>query len=398
MIYGFYFRFIKATHNKTLSIIFSRLARLVYLCIFQFKRLSIKRKTIQLSEQDARARIDAFYPDPHGRAEVSNPPIDDAIDLSIVVPIYNYVGLIEKNIESILHQKTQYHFEVILIDDGSTDGSRDVILRYQKHPNVKVILQDNHGIAGARNTGINHASGRYLMFVDCDDTVREDLVETLLNKAMSEDCDMVMCAHNLCKERDGQVYQIIPNIYPGKNLLGYKNGDEIMNYAGLPWCKVYKREMWNQVRFLPGYWYEDSIIQFLLFPQCKRFEYIPRVCYDYRWYENNFSHTQGDKSTNKKTIDRYWVLLGMLEKYEELGLPKDGQFYTLLLKHLSMYYYPTIAGMDKEIVEALFVLGCGLLRQYRPEGGCKLPYILRVTEKAMLSEDIELWKLVSMYQ
>ena len=398
MIYGFYFRFFKATHNKTLSIILSRLARLVYLVLFQVKRILLRHRKVTLSVQEARARIDAFYPDPHGRAAAQNPPIDETIDLSIVVPVYNYANLIEKNIESLLNQKTSVHYELILVDDGSTDGSRDIVLRYQDQPNVKVILQENQGIAGARNTGVNHASGRYLMFVDCDDEAGEDLVETLMSKALAEDCDIVMCAHNLCKEHGGEVYQIIPNIYPKKNLLGYKNGDEIMNYAGLPWCKVYKRELWDQVRFLPGYWYEDSIIQFLLFPQCRHFEYIPKVCYNYRWYEQNFSHTQGDNSTDKKTIDRYWVLLGMLEKYEEMGLPKDGMFYALLLKHLSAYYYPTFARMDGEIVEALYVLGCGLLKQYRPEDGCKLPYMLRVTEKAMLSGDIELWKLASKYQ
>ncbi len=398
MIYGFYFRFFKATKNKTLSIILSRLFRWVSLFVFQAKRILLKHRSVSLSEQGAKACIDTFYPDPHGRAASQNPPMNPDIDLSIVVPIYNYVNLIEKNIESLLNQKTGCRYELILVDDGSTDGSRDIVLRYQNRPNVKIILQQNRGIAGARNVGIDHASGRYLMFVDCDDEASEDLVEALMSKALSSDCDIAMCAHNLCKERDGQVYQIIPNIYPGKNLLGYKNGDEIMNYAGLPWGKVYKREMWDQVRFLPGYWYEDSIIQFLLFPQCKHFEYIPIVCYDYRWYEQNFSHTQGDNSTDKKTIDRYWVLLGMLEKYEEMGLSKDGQFYTMLLKHLSAYYYPTFAGMDGEIVDALFVLGCGLLKRYRPAGGCKLPYILRVTEKAMLSGDIELWKLASRYQ
>ena len=72
------------------------------------------------------------------------------------------------------------------------------------------------------------------MFVDCDDIVHDDIVETLMNKAYSENYDMVMCAHNLSKERNGAIYEIVPNVYPKYNLIGYKNGDEIMNLAGLP--------------------------------------------------------------------------------------------------------------------------------------------------------------------
>ncbi len=397
MIYGFYFRFYKATNNRILSIILSRLAVFFYRIRFQCKRIGLKSKRVEMSVEEAKAIINAIYPDPHGRADIQNPEVDPELDLSIVVPVYNYVNLIEANIDSILNQKTKYRFELVLVDDGSTDGAREIVRRYENHPNVRVILQENKGIAGARNTGIDHAAGKYLMFIDCDDTVHDDLVETLLDRAITEDLDIVMCAHNLSKERGGQVFQIIPNIYPQKNLLGYQNGDEIMNYAGLPWCKVYKREMWNAVRFLPGYWYEDSIIQFLLFTQCKRFAYVPKVCYEYRWYEQNFSHTQ-EKSTNVKTIDRYWVLLGMLEQYQSMGLPYDGQFYTLLLKHLSAYYYPTIAAMDEQVVTAMFVLARDLLRQYRPEGRCRLPYMLRVTERAMLEGDIELWKLASRNQ
>ena len=345
----------------------------------------------------ARKLIETTYPDPMGRAIIVNPEIEKELDLSIVVPVYNYAGLIEKNIESILRQKTKYQFQLILVDDGSTDGAREIVMNYQSHPQVKVLLQENQGIAGARNSGINHAAGRYLMFIDCDDTVHDDMVETLLDRAYAENCDIVMCAHNLSKEKNGQVYQVIPNIYPGKNLLGYKNGDTIMNYAGLPWCKVYKREMWNQVRFLPGYWYEDTIIQMLLFTQCKKFSYVPKVCYEYRWYENNFSHIQG-KSTNIKCIDRYWMLLIIIQMYKDMKLPLDGRFYTLLLKHLSAYYYPTIANLDEKVIEGLFVLGCDILDKYRPKEKVKLPYMLRVTEKAMVNRDIELWKLASVNQ
>lgn len=397
MIYGFYFRFLKLIHNKWICICLAKMANVLKLCYFLLKRLGIKKSVAMMSKEDALDILNTTHADSCGRPEYKEMVVDSNMDLSIIVPIYNYKELIKANIESALEQKTKYNFELILVDDGSTDGAREIVLQYQGHPQVKVILQDNQGIAGARNTGINAAQGRYLMFIDCDDVVHDDLVETLLDRAYQDDCDIVMCAHNLVKEKNGQVVDVIPNIYPQKNLLNYKNGDEIMNYAGLPWGKVYKQELFKNVRFFPGYWYEDTIIQWLLFTQCSKFAYVPKVCYEYKWYEKNFSHVQGNKCS-AKAIDQYWILLAIIEQYKELQLPIDEQFYTLLLTHLSTYYYPLISGLENQVVEAAFVMACELLQQYRPEKQCKLSYILKVTEKALLTRDINLWKLASVNQ
>lgn len=350
-----------------------------------------------MNTSEARQIIDKVYPRLDSKPNYDNKTIDNSVDLSIVVPVYNYVELIEDNINAILNQKTEYNYEVIIVDDGSTDGAGEVIKQYENNSKVKLIYQKNAGIGAARNTGINNAVGKYIMFVDCDDIVHSDIVEILLNKAYSDDYDMVMCAHNLSKERNGQIFDIIPNVYPKYNLMGYKNGDKIMNLAGLPWCKVYKRELWNNVRFFPGYWYEDTIIQFLIFTQCKNYTYIPKIEYEYKWYEKNFSHVQGN-SANIKTIDSYWILVEILEQYKKSNLPINEQLYTLVLRHISTYYFGSINGLSEDIIDALFVLAKELFIEYKPNHKVKLPYMLRQVEKAFDNNDIELWKLASCYQ
>lgn len=397
MIHGFYFRFLRMTHSEWWS---SILANLAY-CVFFFKYV-LKKKTytpriVSMKKAEALNIIESVHPDPAGRPEIDNSEANSELDLSIIVPIYNYADLIEKNICSILNQKTKYFFQLILVDDGSTDGAQEIVHKYESDPRVCAIFQKNQGIAGARNTGLNAATGKYIMFVDCDDTVDDDLVETLMSKAYQDDCDIVMCAHNLVKERNGQIYEVVPNIYPQFDMLGYSKNAKILNYAGLPWGKVYKRELWEKVRYFPGYWYEDSIIHSLLFTQCKRFAYVPKVGYQYRWYEKNFSHTQGNDA-NPKCIDMYWILNPILEKHKELGLPKDDRFEIMLLKHLSLYYYSKIAGLDESVVDALFVLACDLYCRYGVKEPCKLPYMLRVTKKALQQGDINLWKLATKYQ
>jgi len=397
MIYGFYFRFYGKFHNSVFSSILAKLAYMLYCCVFFPKKLRHKRVSVDVNIDDARNIVNGIHPRLDSHPVYENKPIDDNIDLSIVVPVYNYVDIIESNIDSILNQKTEYNYQLIIVDDGSTDGAADVLKKYADNPNVKLIFQKNAGIGAARNTGINNADGKYLMFVDCDDIVHDDIVETLMNKAYSENYDMVMCAHNLSKERNGVIYEIVPNVYPKYNLIGYKNGDEIMNLAGLPWCKVYKREIWNNVRFFPGYWYEDTIIQFLIFMQCENYAYIPKIEYEYKWYEKNFSHTQGN-SASPKSIDTYWLLIEILEQYKKNNMPADDRLYTLVLRHISTYYYGSVKNLDSKVVEALFVLAKDLYSEYKPNHKVKLPFMLRQIEKSFDNNDIELWKLASCYQ
>ena len=397
MIYGFYFRFYGKFHNSVFSSALAKLAYMLYCCVFFLKKLRHKRVSVDVNIDDARNIVNGIHPRLDSHPVYENKPIDDNIDLSIVVPVYNYVDIIESNIDSILNQKTEYNYQLIIVDDGSTDGAADVLKKYADNPKVKLIFQKNAGIGAARNTGINNADGKYLMFVDCDDIVHDDIVETLMNKAYSENYDMVMCAHNLSKERNGAIYEIVPNVYPKYNLIGYKNGDEIMNLAGLPWCKVYKREIWNNVRFFPGYWYEDTIIQFLIFMQCKNYAYIPKIEYEYKWYEKNFSHTQGN-SASPKSIDTYWLLIEILEQYKKNNMPVDDRLYTLVLRHISTYYYSSVKNLDSKVVEALFVLAKDLYSEYKPNHKVKLPFMLRQVEKSFGNNDIELWKLASCYQ
>lgn len=397
MVYGFYFRFYKKIHNELFCSILAKIAYFLYCVFFLVKKIKRKKTKKIMNVSKAKEIVNGVYPRLDSKSVYDNKAIDSSVDLSIVVPVYNYVEIIKANIDAILNQKTRYNYELIIVDDGSTDGAGEVIKQYENNSKVKLIYQKNAGIGAARNTGINNAIGKYIMFVDCDDIVHDDIVETLLNKAYSNDYDMVMCAHDLSKEKNGQIFDIIPNIYPKYNLMGYKNGDKIMNLAGLPWCKVYKRELWNNVRFFPGYWYEDTIIQFLIFTQCKNYTYIPKIEYEYKWYEKNFSHVQGN-SANIKTIDSYWILVEILEQYKKSNLPINEQLYTLVLRHISTYYFGSINGLSEDIIEALFVLAKELYIEYKPNHKVKLPYMLRQVEKAFDNNDIELWKLASCYQ
>lgn len=393
---GFYIKFNKYLKCEWLSVILATMAYWLYCCMFMIKKLTTSKKVVDMDYKTALNNLEEFHPCPKYEMEFNNKPISEAVDLSIIIPVYNYEKVLEGTVKSILNQKTKYNYEVIFVDDGSTDGAQDILRKYENEKNVTVIFQKNKGIGGARNTGIDASVGKYLMFVDCDDTLHDDIVEVLMSKAYETNDDIVICGHNLVKENEGKILDVTPQIYPIYNLMGYNDGDYIMNYPGLPWAKVYKRKLFDNVRYFTGFWYEDTITHMLLFRLADSFSYIQKALYDYRWYEGNYSITQ--MKSCERSAERYWLLLENIKHSEKIGLPCDKVFYKTILRHLASFYYYSIYGLDDKIIESMFILGCELVEKYRPKNeSYKLPLALKNVEKAFLTRDVNLWKISSQY-
>ena len=141
MKHGFYFRFYKVFHNEMLCALLSNIAYFLYCIKYKIEKLRTKHSIIEMTVEDAHKIIDEVYPKPVSEPEYKNSKIDDSLDLSVVVPVYNNSEILDENIKSILNQKTSYSYEVIFVDDGSTDGARDILKKYENNPNVKLIFQ-----------------------------------------------------------------------------------------------------------------------------------------------------------------------------------------------------------------------------------------------------------------
>lgn len=134
--------------------------------------------------------------------------------VSVVVPIYNTKPYIRKCVESILNQ-TYLNIELILVDDGSTDGSGDVCDEYAKrYEKIGVIHQENMGLLSARKTGVNAASGQYILFVDSDDYIENDLIDELMHGMLSEETDLVVSY--LLYEDEGMIVKSDAYIQDGR--------------------------------------------------------------------------------------------------------------------------------------------------------------------------------------
>ena len=134
--------------------------------------------------------------------------------ISIIVTIYNIAEYLEKCIESIINQ-TYKNIEIILVDDGSDDGSAVICDRYGEiDSRIRVIHKTNGGLVSARKAGASAASGDYIMSVDGDDWIDSDWIENVANAIINEDLDM-LCISGLCREKDGKSFPEQMNVLEG---------------------------------------------------------------------------------------------------------------------------------------------------------------------------------------
>lgn len=190
--------------------------------------------------------------------------------ISVIVPVYKVEKYLEKCIESIIKQ-TYTNLQIILVDDGSPDNCGKICDEYaKKDSRIEVIHKINGGLSDARNVGINRANGRYIGFVDSDDYIKEDMYEKLINLIKEYDADISIC--NLYDVIDGN--ECIRNKENGireysridilKEILLDKN---IQSYA---WNKLYKKELFDEIKYPIGKKYEDIGTTFYLFEKCNK--------------------------------------------------------------------------------------------------------------------------------
>lgn len=234
---------------------------------------------------------------------------DKKINLSFIIPVYNSEKFIKKCIESLISQETKYEYEIILIDDGSTDTSSSIIDKYaEKISYIYAYHQKNKGISVTRNRGINYARGEYIAFVDNDDFVSKDYVEILLNRAYEKNADMVKCGHYRWNVEKNNIMSTIKYDDASYN---YDMGGKVLDYKGFVWEGITKRSIWETYRFPEGYWYEDMITRFVLMRKSKQIEIVENVLYYYSIHSTNASRKVWNRG-NIKCLDEVYLIRDML--------------------------------------------------------------------------------------
>ena len=168
-----------------------------------------------------------------------------SVKVSIIIPVYNTEDYLRVCLESVLNQTLQ-EIEIIVVNDGSTDNSLEILKEYEmKHPEkLKVLHKENGGLSSARNYGLQYATGEFLAFVDSDDWIETDMCEEMYNKAKEEQSDIVICD--------------MVDHYPERVVYHHSSVFDNKFHVTASACnKMFRTEFIGDIRFPIGLWYED---------------------------------------------------------------------------------------------------------------------------------------------
>ena len=209
-------------------------------------------------------------------------------NVSVIIPMYNRAHTIRRTLDSVLRQ-TLSGIEIIVVDDGSTDGGAEVVRQYQReHDQIVLFCTENHGPGQARNFGLQQAHGKYFIFLDSDDTVPERAYELLFHAAEEGTCDFVIgqMARSISNYKNGEWFllpQITPLIrqYEGKNCadkyeLAAKNPSSVNKLVNR------KFALKNQICFPAGRLAEDSVYTIRLYLTASKVAAIDEIVYLYK--------------------------------------------------------------------------------------------------------------------
>ncbi len=280
--------------------------------------------------------------------------MDTTALVSIIIPVYNVEPYLVEALDSVIHQ-TYTNLEIIIIDDGSTDGSGKICDDYAKKDNrIRIIHQENKGLSTARNIGLNIMTGEFVAFLDPDDAFHLDYVKKLISRIIQHQADLVMCKftiHNTEKTMEHGVTDFLkPAIQSGiYNRIQMINAlfDGYANYA--VWNKLFRRELWTYIRFPDGHVHEDREPLFKIINQCIKIIIIDEPLYLHRKRPGSITTTFSYKNVYDLLFSASQVEAYFNEKTHNL-FPKDIQKKAKLYQlKILIQVYAIIDEVKKEI-------------------------------------------------
>lgn len=245
--------------------------------------------------------------------------------ISIIIPVYNTGKHIEKCLNSIKNQTRKIDLEVIIINDGSTDNSENIVKQYiEKHKeflNIKYYSKENEGVAKTRNFGIEKATSDYIMFLDSDDYIEPETFETL-EKYIEQDIDLIKFKLQRVDENDNVIEKVDGPVFD--KITGQEAFDELYGEDVLldsPCVYVIKKKLFTENNFkFQGRYHEDfGLIPFIILT-AKTVISIPEYLYKYVQAPDSITRTEDYEKTTKKMEDVLFHYDNMLKMVEKLNL------------------------------------------------------------------------------
>ncbi|MBL1058417.1 hypothetical protein B5E73_08300 [Ligilactobacillus salivarius] len=243
------------------------------------------------------------------------------VKVSIGIPIYNVEEYLRECLNSIMNQ-TFKDFEVIMVDDGSTDNSFNICQEFTvRDSRFKLIHQANIGVAGARNTCLKHMKGEYISWVDSDDKVEPNYLERLLEVQAETQADLVD-GYNYSFKDGMRYYYDLTHISPTLDAVEISKEELFLRllegFRIVLWGNLAKKELYQGVYFITGKNYEDNGTRFKLYFRANKIVILPEPLYGYR------GGRKGSIMTNKNTSE---TLKKKLQDFEDITANSENFIY-----------------------------------------------------------------------
>ena len=205
--------------------------------------------------------------------------------ISVIIPVYNKEKYISKTIESVLNQ-TYKNLEIIIINDASTDNSKQICEKYKDDRIIMIDNPKNLGAGETRNVGLSKVTGDFISFVDADDYICKDFYETLYNMIKENDADIAECAFKRVPDYNfdftlpkKEEIKETTNVQKLKELYS-EDEDEYVKTVVI-WNKLYKKELFNGVKYPSRTLLDDEYVTYKLIYPAKKIVSTNRIMYAY---------------------------------------------------------------------------------------------------------------------
>ena len=265
-------------------------------------------------------------------------------EISIIVPIYNMEDYLEKCIKSILAQ-TYTNFELLLIDDGSTDNCGQISDKYAEiDKRIRVYHELNRGVCEARNIGLSKVKGNYICFIDPDDYVREDYLEQLYVTITQNNTKVAVCNfinfNDGEEEPDNKICEAQSDSYVIVNgIEQYIESRDSEKYACL-WNKIYHKSVWHGLSFPAGKMFDDAYVYYKILDKESRIAFTDSVLYFRRWNDSSITH----QKYSAKYWDKIDCRMGQVQYFHDKGKQR---LVEISYRKLMYYFWECLKDMHE---------------------------------------------------
>lgn len=262
------------------------------------------------------------------------------IKVSLIIPVFNVEAFLDKALTSAACQSFN-DYEVIIVNDGSTDSSLTIISAYTaRHKNFSFLSQKNSGLSAARNEGLKKAKGEYVVFLDSDDFLQPDFIEKMYNACKENDADICYCGHYLyMNNRRFRVYFPFTgknNVLDNKAAMNRLLRDNTLHYFA--WNKMYRRSLFtdNNIEF-PDMYFEDIATTPRVAFFANKVAVLSKPLYNYTQRKGSILNTMNVKKVNDYILS-FGILRNFLEKHKKFDEFKASFRYITIRSAICNYY------------------------------------------------------------